>query len=85
MKTLLGSSGRRHGTNILNDPESGKALLSSSTLVVTPVVGGRFARLDYTWQYKGTPQEDLLLVGFDSKAEEFLGGQSHGSLGQEFT
>jgi hypothetical protein len=73
MKLLLGSAGKWHGMNILSDPESGKPQSSSSALVITPVVGGRFVRLDYTWQYKGTPQEGLLLVGFNRKAEEFSG------------
>ena len=35
----------------------------SSTATVTPVLGGRFIRVDYTWGYQGRPQEGSLLVG----------------------
>jgi hypothetical protein len=36
---------------------------------VTPVLGGRFVRLDYTWGCQGKPQEGSLLLGFDPDAE----------------
>ena len=40
---------------------------------MTPVLGGRFVRVDYTWGYQGQPQEGSLLVGFDSEAREVTG------------
>src|SRR5262245_15221692 len=43
---------------------------SSSSATVTSVIGGRFVRLDYTWSYRGAPQEGSLLVGFDEKADQ---------------
>ena len=43
------------------------------TLSVTPVLGGRFIRVDYTWGYQGKPQEGALLVGFDPKSGEVSG------------
>jgi hypothetical protein len=39
---------------------------SESELAVTPVVLGRFVRVDYTWAYMGKGQEGSLLLGFDS-------------------
>lgn len=42
---------------------------SPSTAVITPLLGGRFARLDYTWSYRGSPQEGSLLVGYRPDAE----------------
>ena len=40
---------------------------------MTPVLGGRFVRLDYTWGYQGKPQEGSLLVGFDPQSGEVSG------------
>jgi len=60
--------GRWCGTSTLQDPHTGKPDGSPSVLTGTPVLGGRFVRLDYTWAYQGAPQEGSLLVGFDAKA-----------------
>lgn len=38
---------------------------SVSTATVTPLLGGRFVRFDYTWEYEGKPQEGSILFGFD--------------------
>jgi hypothetical protein len=62
---LAALAGRFAGTNTLHDPHTGKPEESPSTLVVVPVLGGRFVRLDYTWAYNGKPQEGSLLVGHD--------------------
>ncbi len=42
---------------------------SASRATVIPVLGGRFARVDYDWAYDGAPQEGSLLLG----AEEATG------------
>jgi hypothetical protein len=36
---------------------------SASTALITPVVGGKFVQLAYTWAFDGTDQEGLLLIG----------------------
>ena len=33
--------------------------------VVSPILGGTFVQITYTWTESGTPQEGLLLVGLD--------------------
>src|SRR5262245_1855414 len=37
-----------------------------SDAVVTPVAQGKFLRLDYTWQFDGTPQSGSILIGHES-------------------
>jgi cytidine deaminase len=66
-------AGNWRGTNVLQDPTSGKPDESASTLHVTPVLGDRFIRLDYTWRYQDKPQEGSLLVGLDPKTGEVSG------------
>ena len=61
------------GTNTLQDPHTGKPDESPSTLTLTPVLGNRFVRVDYTWRYQDQPQEGSLLVGFDAQAAEVTG------------
>ena len=39
---------------------------SPSTTDLTPLLGGRFIRLDYTWAYQGSAQEGSLLIGYES-------------------
>src|SRR3954464_6770133 len=70
---LTAAAGQWLGTNTLQDPNTGKPEESPSTVTVTPVLGGRFVRLDYTWGYQGNPQEGSLLVGFDPKTAEVSG------------
>jgi hypothetical protein len=60
---LIAHAGSWRGTNTLHDPGSGKPEESPSALTVTPVLGGRFVRVDYTRGYRGEPQEGSLLVG----------------------
>lgn len=57
-------AGRWQGTSTLQDPHAGVADASASTAVVTPMIGGRFVRIDYTWSYHGEPQEGALILGF---------------------
>ena len=68
VESLAALSGRWAGTSTLQDPNTGKPEASPSTLTVTPILGGRFVRLDYTWGYQGKPQEGSLLVGCDPAA-----------------
>lgn len=70
---LAACAGRWRGTSTLQDPQSGKPGESPSELAVTPVLGGRFVRLDYTWAYQGAPHEGSLLVGWQRKAETLSG------------
>jgi hypothetical protein len=67
---LTACAGRWRGTNRLHDPNTNKPEDSDSALAVTPVIGGRFFRLDYTWSHRGVPQEGSLLLGFERKAEK---------------
>jgi hypothetical protein len=57
----------------LQDPNTGKPEGSPSTVTVTPVLAGRFIRVDYTWSYRGEPQEGSLLVGYEPKTGEVSG------------
>jgi len=69
LEKLLACAGNWSGNNRLREPNTNLAEDSESTATVTPVLGGRFVRLDYTWGYQGTPQEGSLLIGYDSKAD----------------
>jgi len=66
---LIACAGSWRGTNTLHDPNTNKPEDSPATATVIPVLGGRFARMDYTWSYQGKPQEGSLLFGFDVKAD----------------
>ena len=65
---LVDSAGNWTGENRLHDQNTGSPQNSSSTARVTPVLGGRFLRLDYTWTYRDKPQEGSLLVGGEEGA-----------------
>ena len=67
---LAACAGTWSGTNSLSDPSMNVSDDSPSTIVVAPVLGGRFIRMDYTWSYKGDPQEGSLLIGCVSDAGE---------------
>jgi hypothetical protein len=66
---LAACAGSWRGTNTLQDPNSNAAEDSASGATVASVLGGRFVRLDYTWSYRGAPQEGSLLIGFDAQAD----------------
>ncbi len=68
LELLRSSAGEWRGASILQDPESGIHEECLSTATVTPLLGGKFVRLDYTWSYRDKPQEGSLLVGADAKA-----------------
>lgn len=65
---LMACAGNWTGTNELQDPENNIAEQCTTTLALTPVARNRFVRLDYTWSYKGDPQEGSLLIGVDPKS-----------------
>ncbi|HWG84997.1 MAG TPA: DUF1579 family protein [Deinococcales bacterium] len=68
MEALLGLEGDWRGNNRLYYPHDEPAKETESTARVTPVLGGRFLRVDYTWSYQGQPQEGSMLVGHDPKS-----------------
>jgi hypothetical protein len=70
LESLLSSAGRWIGTSRLQDPHAGSPDDSPSTATVTPILGNRFVRLDYTWAYRQAPQEGSLLIGYDKSASE---------------
>ena len=69
LDALSACAGSWRGTSTLQDPGTIQPDTSPSDLTVTPVLGGRFVRLDYTWSYQGKPQEGSLLIGFDKGAD----------------
>jgi hypothetical protein len=66
LEGLTACAGNRRVTNTLQDPKAGHLEESPSTIRVTPILTGRFSRVDYTWGYRGRPQEGSLLVRLDS-------------------
>ncbi len=67
LDTLKACAGSWHGTSTLHEAP-GKSEESSSTAVLTAILGGRFVRLDYVWGYQGAPQEGSLLIGYDKES-----------------
>ena len=65
---LIACVGNWQGTNQLQDPFTGGPADSAATATVTPVIGGKFVRFDYTWAYGGEGQEGSYLIGYDSDA-----------------
>lgn len=70
---ILDRAGTWSGRSTLQDPENGIAQHSESGATITPVLQGRFARLDYTWSYRGKPQEGSILIGHDPNADLYTG------------
>ena len=63
---LAGCAGCWQGSSRLHDPHTGRPEDTASTAVLSPLLGGRFIRLDYTWSYQGTGQEGSILIGHQS-------------------
>lgn len=59
-------AGEWQGTSTLQDPHSNTPAPSPSTATLTPVLDGRFMRLDYTWAYGGQSQAGSLLIGYEA-------------------
>ncbi|MEZ4728242.1 MAG: DUF1579 family protein [Caldilineaceae bacterium] len=68
LSALVACRGQWRGNNTLQDPETGQPAVSAATATVTPLLDGRFVRLDYTWHYGDTPQAGSLLIGHDTAA-----------------
>jgi hypothetical protein len=68
LEQLLACAGKWHGTNRLHDPNTQQPEDTPSTLVITPVLDGRFVRLEYTWRWQGQPQSGAMLVGHENEA-----------------
>jgi hypothetical protein len=66
LESLTRIAGVWKGTYRLQDPAGG-VQQSRSAASVTPVIGGKFVRLDYTWSYGGKAQEGSLLFGWEKK------------------
>ena len=69
-ESLSACAGTWHGTNLLHDPHSGQPEESASILTITPVLGGRFLRISYTWGYRDEPQEGIILIGYQRQTAE---------------
>jgi len=65
---LAACAGEWRGTNRLHDPNTGAPEDTPSTLTITPMLGGRFVRVEYTWSYRGEPQEGALIVGHEPES-----------------
>jgi len=64
LNALAACAGTWRGTSTLQDPHAGIADESPSTAVVTSGPGG--VRLDYTWFYRGKPQQGSIMLGADA-------------------
>lgn len=69
LEPLIACVGDWHGPSVLADPHAGLKEECASTARVVALLGGRFVRFDYTWSYKGAPQEGSILFGYEKKAE----------------
>lgn len=70
VQSLLRHAGVWHGINRLYLDPNGPPDESDSRLVITPLLGDRFVRIDQTWSWQGKPQEGSMLVGFDSDVRQ---------------
>jgi hypothetical protein len=61
--------GSWRGTNKLWLPPAEEPAESQSRAEVTPVAGGKFVTISYTWTYEGAPQDGLLLWGYQATDE----------------
>ena len=69
LERLTASAGAWQGTSTLQDPGRLEPETTPSSLTITPILNGRFVRLDYTWSYKGAPQAGSMLVGHQKSAK----------------
>lgn len=67
LETLAARAGHWQGINQLQDPHTNAPEDSPSSLAVTPILKGKFIRMDYTWAYQGNPEEGMLLIGYEEK------------------
>jgi hypothetical protein len=65
LEALRNLAGRWSGPNAVLLPDE-PPHASTSTLEITPIVGGKFVQLAYTWAFDGEPQEGVLIVGYEA-------------------
>jgi hypothetical protein len=65
---LAATAGTWRGPSVLKDPHNNLDETCESTMTLTPVLRATFVRLDYTWDYKGAPQEGTMLIGYQPKS-----------------
>jgi hypothetical protein len=65
LRLLLNAAGSWTATYKLRDPENRISGDSKSTATVTPLLDGRFVRIDYDWEDKGKPQSGSMLIGWE--------------------
>src|SRR5688500_6011290 len=68
LETLAACAGQWAGNNRLHDPHTQQPEDTPGTLIVTPLLDGRFVRLDYTWSWQGQPQSGAMIVGHENDA-----------------
>ena len=73
LEKLLACAGVWHGTNLLQVSPDCAADESPSTVTVTPLLGGRFVRIEQNWAWQGSPQEGSLLIGYGSDSNTATG------------
>lgn len=69
LEKLAACAGTWQGTNRLYDPNNNQQPDDTpSTLIVTPMLDGRFVRLEYTWSYQGQAQSGAMMLGHENEA-----------------
>lgn len=69
LEEFMSYIGSWRGNNRLHDPNTNAPEDSPATATIIPVLGGRFIRMDYTWEYLGSPQAGSLLIGYEADAD----------------
>jgi hypothetical protein len=57
------------GDNKLWLPPAETPYESQSVASITPLIRGKFVRIDYTWAFEGEPQEGSLLCGYETQED----------------
>ncbi|HEY0733945.1 MAG TPA: DUF1579 family protein [Herpetosiphonaceae bacterium] len=65
LEELFTLAGAWAGTNRLWLPPAEEAYESPTTAALSPIVGGKFVQLSYTWAFEGEAQEGVLLIGHE--------------------
>jgi hypothetical protein len=66
LDSLIGRSGNRQGTYRLWLSPEDPGRESRTTATITPLLGGKFVRLDYTWEVDDQVQNGSILFGCES-------------------
>jgi hypothetical protein len=65
LEALIKLAGEWQGTNQLWLTPAEMPQKSQSTASITPVIKGKFVRIDYTWTFEGEAQAGLMVCGYD--------------------